>query len=428
MPRRGDVDDADLLEPLAPGSDDPLPFHTRATRSRNERDWAPGAGLPVVRARNPKALRLWLLAGALGVLSLLQFAGAAFVNGVEGDLRDLEETWQGVVAIDDDRRVAERALNEVRAQYGDSPTLAEQRDRLYDAAAARAKRYLDELQELDPSTDGTRRLRDEMVATLDQRRRDYRKESVPVRREGEVEARAADLASMLDRWRVDPKRKEPVRLTAARELLEQLEKMADEPTGLRIGAVASSGLYVIDVDDDEVTSRPLQLSDAATIHPVGDSFVVVDSGTATAYRADSGSLVEKWQTAADRGVSATPGETMWVQVANELRLIDGDLTTRSQATLPDGARVVAAPTADRALVVVPGQGLLITTLTGELEAGSGFRRTRGDGSFGTNGYYAAGLDDRGRVLIARLDRDRSRPAFSVLRTQLPSFVDLAVLP
>lgn len=146
------------------------------------------------------------------------------------------------------------------------------------------------------------------------------------------------------------------RLTTARELVERLSRMADEPTGLTIGA-----------------------SPAARLHTVGSRLVVVDAG-------------------------------------------------RAKATLLEGSRLVGAPTPTAALVMAP-DGFMVTAAGGGLEPGARFRNVRRDIRAGTNGVYAAALDDRGRVLLARVDGARGRGfRFSALRPDLPKLVDVAVLP
>jgi hypothetical protein len=126
-----DVDD-DILEPLLPGSEETLPgFEPMARPARRGRPPQP-AGLPVVKARDPKVLRLWLLAAGLGVMSVLQFAAAGYVRGVERDLRDIEAVWRDVLRIDSDRAHADAALVATQREYGNSPGLEEQRDTLYE--------------------------------------------------------------------------------------------------------------------------------------------------------------------------------------------------------------------------------------------------------------------------------------------------------
>jgi hypothetical protein len=420
-----DGDGLDTLEPLDPGSDQPLPgFDSDNTRSARS-EWSEVPPLSVVRPRDPKAMRLWLLAAGLGAMSALQFAAAGYVRGVEGDLRHLEEAWRVAVAIDADREAADRALIESTSQYGVSPGVDDQRDLLYDAANARFGKVVKDVAAVGAGSGPVQDLKRDMLRALNARRADFRHERVPLANVRDLDKVTAKLDATLRRWRIDRDAGEESQLTAARELIERLDRMADEPTGLTIVAIARHGVFLIDVDENQVRSTDHDLSRDATVHPTTDGFVIVDGGRARAFSAEPDSPV-RWEAAADIGVSAGDEETVWLQHGTTLRRVDPAGSELSTTEVPPGARVVAASTPARALVYVPDHGLMVTTEDGRLIA-AGQRRRLGDGQFGTNGSYAAVLDDRGRVLVARLDEGRGRAIFSALRAELPAFIDLAVI-
>lgn len=427
-----DVDD-DILEPLLPGSEETLPGFDAAARSprSTSRRASPTASseLAVVKPRNPKVLRLWLLAAGLGVMSLLQFAAAGYVRGIERDLRDVEAVWRSVLRIDSDRAQADAALIETLRQYGHSPGLEEQRDTLYEATRSRFDKFVAELASLDPRSDTVTKLRDDMLDALAQRRRDFRDERVSTEHEAALREIGARLDRTLDRWRIDERPgDDDVRLTAARELMERLEGMADEPTGLTIGAVAADALLLIDVDDNDVVRQRVSVSSSARLLALGDNLVVVDGGKARAFSSSPLTAQPRWEIAAERAMAAPDAITMWVQVGSELRRIDADGQPVITVPIPEGSRLVAVPTSQRALIVSPADGLLVTTREGQLESGTEYRRMPRTLRIGSNnGAYAAALDDRGRVLVARIEEGRGGWTFSALRADLPRLLDLVVI-
>lgn len=422
-----DVDD-DILEPLLPGSEETLPGFEPVARSAR-RDRAPRpAGLPVVKTRDPKVLRLWLLATGLGVMSLLQFAAAGYVRGIERDLRDVESVWRDVLRIDSDRAQADAALVATQREYGNSPGLEDQRDTLYEATRSRFDKFTAELASLNPRSNTVTELRDEMLEALAQRRRDFRDERVSFDQEGALLEVGERLDRALGRWRIGERPgDDDVRLTAARELMERLEGMADEPTGLTIGAVATDALVLIDVDENDVVSRHLPVSPSARVHAVGDDLVVVDGGKARAFESSPLGTEPRWELDAERALPAPDGATMWVQVGTQLTQVDADGKPLVTVPLPEGARLVAVPTTQRALVVSPEDGLLVTTRDGGLAPGTEYRRLPRTLPIGSNGAYVAALDDRGRVLVARIEEGRGGWTFSTLRADLPRLLDLAVI-
>ena len=424
--------DGDLLEPLQPGSEETLPgFDPSARRntsgSHGRSEYEPST-LAVVRPHNPKVLRLWLFAGGLAVMSVLQFVAAGYVRGVERDLRDVEEVWRSALRIDADRALADAALIDTQRQYGNSPGLEEQRELLYDAARSRFDKFTAELDSLTPRSDTVADLRDDMLAALFDRRRDFRQERIPSEREDSLRALGARLDQTLKRWRVDAEPgDDDVRLTAARELLERLEGMADEPTGLTIGAVARDALLLIDVDGNDIVRRGISLSQSARVHAIGDNLVVVDAGKARAFPSAPLTDVPRWEIAAERALPAPDNDTMWVQVGTQLTRVDAAGEPMLTVAIPEGSRLVSVPAPHRALIVAPADGLLVTTREGTLAPGAEFRRVPGNFRIGSNGAYAAALDDRGRVLIARIEEGRGGWTFSALRADLPRLLDLVVL-
>lgn len=429
----GDVDlDDDILEPLQPGSEDTLPgFDAAAHRAtRRAQELEEPSRLRITRPKNPKAMRLWLIASGLGAMSLLQFAGAAYVRGVDRDLRAVERVWHAVLAVDADRERADDALADTQREYGDSPGLDDQRDLLYDAARARFEKLAVELDELSPGADSVADLRDDMAAALQQRRSDFRREFVPGSRRDHLRELGRRLEKAMDRWRVDPdERTDEVRLTAARELVERLGRMADEPTGLTIGAISTDALLVIDVDANDVVRHRMQLSPTARVHAVGDDLVVIDGGKARAFDSRPLRSTPRWEVEAERAVPSSDGESLWVQVGPQLQRLDGNGQPLITVAVPQGSRLVGAPTPTRALVVTPADGLVVTNRDGGLEPGAEYRRVNRPFRAGTNGVYAAALDDRGRVLLARIDGPRQQGfTYAALRADLPRIVDVAVIP
>lgn len=425
----GDLD-GDTLEPLEPGSEETLPGYgpTVGPHRRSGAADRPSR-LRAVRPRNPKVLRLWLIAGGLGVVSMMQFAGAAYVGDLHGDLRELDRVWRRVLQVDRDRARAHEALTEARREFGNSPGLEDQRDLLYDAARSRLDKLAAELAAVSTRSGAVTDVRADMLAALQQRQSDFRREAVPRSREDALEVLGHRLDRTLDHWMVSRGEGDETRLTTARELIERLSRMADEPTGLTIGAVSTDSLIVIDVDANDVARRPIDASPAARLHTVGAHLVVVDAGRARTFTAEPLATAPLWEVAAERAVPASDGESLWVQVGIQLRRIGADGRTAAEVSLPEGSRLVGAPTPTTALVVTPGDGLMVTAPGGGLEPGAQFRNVRRGIRAGTNGVYAAALDDRGRVLLARVDGARGRGfRFSALRADLPKLLDVAVLP
>jgi hypothetical protein len=267
-----------------------------------------------------------------------------------------------------------------------------------------------------------------MLQALAQRKRDFRDERVSFDQEGALLEVGERLDRALSRWRIGERPgDDDVRLTAARELMERLEGMADEPTGLTIGAVATDALLLIDVDENDVVSRRLPVSPSARVHAVGDDLVVVDGGKARAFESSPLGTEPRWEVDAERALPAPDGATMWVQAGAQLTQVDADGRPLITVPLPEGARLVAVPTAQRALVVAPEDGLLVTTSDGGLAPGSEYRRVPRTLRIGSNGAYVAALDDRGRVLVARIEEGRGGWTFSTLRADLPRLLDLAVI-
>ena len=192
--------------------------------------------------------------------------------------------------------------------------------------------------------------------------------------------------------------------------------------------MAADALLLIDVDDNDVVRQRVSVSSSARLLALGDNLVVVDGGKARAFSSSPLTAQPRWEIAAERAMAAPDAITMWVQVGSELRRIDADGQPVITVPIPEGSRLVAVPTSQRALIVSPADGLLVTTREGQLESGTEYRRMPRTLRIGSNnGAYAAALDDRGRVLVARIEEGRGGWTFSALRAELPRLLDLVVI-
>ena len=407
-------DDLEILEPLAPGSGAALRTVHRA------------APAPATR----RGQRRRLVAGGLATISLVQFGAAAYVASIAGDLRALDEAWDPIVAVDADRDAALAKIDATAAIYGESAAVHAQRELVYDAAEARIERLAIEIDELEPGSGRLKALQAKMLETITVRRRDLRSESIPPERNGALVEISAELRAAFRRWHIrEPRRDEPpARLTAARELVERLDRMADRPTGLTIGAINAGGLYVIDVDGNRVRRHELPLSERASVHPVDDRFVVVDGGVARAFvtSGETDTVAESWTTSADRAVSTRDGTSVWIQTGRTLTRLDAAMQVRATVELPDGARLVRSREADGAIVALSDGSLATVSADGTVTPAPNERRVRASRP-APDRSHAVALDATGRVLIAPIE-DRPFLAYTTLRHPLPRFFAIAVAP
>jgi hypothetical protein len=414
--------DDDLLEPLEPDSGDPVGdpasgrenFHMRKS-SRPERVGR--------RRRDPRAMRMWLLATVLAVMALLQFGAAAYVSGVKSSLRDLEEVWRAVEVVDADRAEADRALYAAGVEFGEAPNLERDRESLYDAATSRFSKFWRELDQANVVGATARDLHERMASAITIRRRELRAEEIEPRNASLVSEVGRELDAALARWRLEPHHIDAPRLTAAHELRERLGRFTDEPAaGLTVAALSRRGLHIIDMYAERVTTRSMEVSPRAELFSLADRVVVVvDNGTARAYDTTD-TTAPRWVVAADRAVPAEGHEHAWVQVGRKLARLRANGQPDIETTVPTGS-VLVAGNATGAFVAVEDAGISFVDLDGTVREPEPFLLFADREVVETR---VAAFVERGRLMLARIRPGRPEDITHV-RVSLPRLIAADVL-
>ena len=422
--------DDDLLEPLDPDTGEPLDPDSSGF-GRGELDIS-SSSRPKPGRMGRRALRLYLLAGSLGMLSLFQLVGAVHVRNVHRDLRHVEEVWRTALAVDDDRAEAERAIDGASREFGYTRSLTDQRRDLLDAEAARLAKLDDALANERVSTQLGRDLRDSMRAALQARRHQLDRRNIPIT-DRSFPIVSAELATALDRWRLGERVPEAdAVLTTAAETIERLSHYADEPTGLVLAGVSTKGLYLIDVDNDRVATHALDLSTGLSWRDVGlvafGNVVVVHSNdVAHAFRITSIDEVGPlWQRPADTIQTTTDGH-LWLQHDDELVRIDAAGNDASKVIRLEANAWLGATQEGDAVVITPDGEFASFAPDGGKGVDLEFAHAVDDGRgfwASSHGDWAVGLSD-GRILLARIDDERVRPMR--LRAPLPRLLGVAAV-
>jgi hypothetical protein len=294
------------------------------------------------RARRFHRLALALGAGAIACAS----AGGYFAVTVV-QLRGVERTWRGALAVDAARARADGDVTEAMARVGD-PNDDAATDALTiigDDAARRllaAERALDDRAIFDSKVST---VRDAMVEAV----RFRRFQMTPQRRQiGDtpIAKAEAELGVQLDRWGLDRSEAAVPTLRSVAVALTRLRRFADVPTGTTLFAVRNgTELLTIDVDADTVASRTVPRPVVALV-PVPGGVGVFDGGELAIYPPDPQAPVVVRAPAARGAVPAADG-------TGDVWLVDADGGVRrfrpaageqpqSPAALPPGSSLVGA--------------------------------------------------------------------------------------